>query len=204
MILDIPNLPSIQQNGSTDSDKKPKVTLEERVSRGEAQKGPTNPTTQQKSSSGNARQIYPHLNPAQQFEQQQQAKIQSEKDDASTDNDISTASKNDKTKQSTISHAEEEKIISSVLKQLAPIVEKRVAAELRRLQNDDTDKEADDDDNMIPFPFMLGGGIPFFAGPPPNISGPGQQQQQQQANGTHVSQLTGNRIENRMFADLGP
>lgn len=180
---DLSSIPPVEQNGSTDSDKTPKVTLEERISRGETPKGPTIPTAQDKSSPTNVRQIYPQINPAQQFEQQRQAKIQSE-----NDNDISTASKNDRSKQSKdISHQEEEKIISNVLKQLAPIVEKRVAAELRRLQNDDTDKD-DDDDDMIPFPFMLGGGMPFFAGPPPNMSG---QAPPQQTNGSQGADFGG-------------
>jgi hypothetical protein len=75
-------------------------------------------------------------------------------------------------------------------------VEKRVAAELHRLQSGDTDQ--DDDEDIIPFPFMLGGGLPFFAaqrgGAPPPSQGPREQQNasgqgQQQGNVQMVSQI---------------
>jgi hypothetical protein len=216
--LDSIDLSSVQQNGSNNDQKssssseiKSKVTLEERVSRGEAQKGPTIPLRQEQkqdsSSSTGVRQVYPQLSAVQQEEQNKQAKLQAGKsgkdekqvaDEASTANDISLSSKQEETKQTKdISHDDEEKIIAAVLKQLAPIVEKRVAAELRRLQSEGTDQ--DEDDDAIPFPFMLGGGFPFFAaprgGPPPPPQGPREQQtgldqeQQQQGNGPRVSQI---------------
>lgn len=209
------NLPSASQNGlSTDqsstTDLKPKITLDERVSRGEAQKGPTVPPRQEQKQDNSlpsigVRQVYPQLSAAQQEEQRRQAKLQATQpakpstDDKSTVNQTSLLSKQDENKQTKdISREEEEKIIASVLKQLEPIVEKRVAAELRRLQSDDTDQ--DEDDNFMPFPFMLGGGLPFFVAPrggpqpPPSASssqGPQEQQtprqqQQQQGDATRV------------------
>ncbi len=209
--LDPLNLSSAQPNDSSNdqqslSETKPKVTLEERVSRGEAQKGPTVPSRQEQkqdsSSSTGVRQVYPELSATQQEEQLKQAKLQAtppakdEKqavEDASTANDISLSTKQEKTKQTKdISRDDEEKIITAVLKQLEPIVEKRVAAELRRLQSGGTDQ--DEDDDFGPFPFMLGGGFPFFAAPrggPPQGSreqqtGPGQEQQ---GNGLTVSEI---------------
>lgn len=100
-------------------------------------------------------------------------------DDKSAANQASLPSKE-------ISREEQEKIIASVLKKLEPIVEKRVAAELLRLQSEDTDQ--DEDDHMIPFPFMFGGGLPFFAAPrgapPPTQGSPDQQTSQQQHQNT--------------------
>ncbi len=216
--LDLINVSSVQQNGSSNDEKsssetKPKITLEERVSRGEAQKGPTIPLSQEQKQDNSfttgVRQVYPQLSAAQQEEQRKQAKLQATQsikdekqaaDEASTANDVSLSSKQDETKQTKdISRDDEEKIVATVLKQLAPIVEKRVAAELRRLQSDGTDQ--DEDEDSIPFPFMLGGGFPFFAaprgGPPPQGFGeqqtePGQeqqQQQQQQGNGPRVRKM---------------
>ena len=192
------------------SETKPKVTLEERVSRGEAQKGPTVPSNQEQqqggSSSTGVRQVYPELSAAQQEEQLKQAKLQAappvkdEKqqvaDDTATANDISVATKHEGTKQTKdISRDDEEKIVASILKQLEPIVEKRVAAELRRLQSGGTDE--DEDEDFGPMPFVLGGGFPFFAAPRGGPSsaqgskeqqtGPGQEQLQQ-GNGPTVSQ----------------
>lgn len=166
---------------------KPKITLEERVSRGEAQKGPTVPPRQGQqqpdslSSSTSVRQVYPQLSGAQQEEQRRQAKLQATEPVKSAVNPTSLPTKQDENKQTKeISREEEEKIIASVLKQLEPIVEKRVAAELRRLQSDDTDQ--DEDEHIMPIPFMFGGGFPIFAaprgGPPPSSSSRGPQERQ--------------------------
>ena len=181
---------------------KPKVALEERVSRGEAQKGPTVPSRQDQkqdnSSSTSVRQVYPQLSAAQQEEQRRQAKLQATppvKDDKSAANQASLPSKE-------ISREEEEKIIASVLKKLEPIVEKRVAAELRRLQSDDTDQ--DEDDHMIPFPFMFGGGLPFFGaprGPPPSAQVSSDQQTSQQQNAPNQRQGNATRAD---FGGLPP
>jgi len=198
--LDLSNISSVQQNGLNNNEKpsqvtteaKPQITLEERVSRGEAQKGPTVPSRQnqkqENSSSVDVRQVYPQLTEAQQEEQRKQAKLQATqsnnanekqtKEESSIANDVSLSSKQDETKTTKdITSDDQEKIIAAVLKQLTPIVEKRVAAELHRIQSGDTDE--DEDDNMIQFPFMLGGGFPFFAaprgGPPPQASREQQQ-----------------------------
>ena len=78
------NLPATQQNNAgkpTTDETKAKVTLEERVSRGEARTGPTVPLLQAQSPSDyepspNVRQVYPPLSPTQQQEQQKQAQQQ--------------------------------------------------------------------------------------------------------------------------------
>jgi hypothetical protein len=242
--LDWTNASSVQENGfnnppnqlnnngqasqeatATSAETKPKITLEERVSRGEAQIGPTVPLRheqkQENSSSIGVHQVYPQLNKAQQEEQQKQAKLQATqppindekqpKKEISAANDVSSSSKQDETKQTKgITHDDEEKIIATVLKQLAPIVEKRVAAELRRIQSGETDQ--DEDDNIIQFPFMLGGGFPFFGaphgGPPPQVSREQQQQSsqqyapgqgQQQVNQARVSKMKAKKIHFDLF-----
>ena len=60
----------------------------------------------------------------------------------------------------------EEKIVSNVLKELAPFIEKRVSEELNRIRDG---KDDDDDEDFIPFPFMFAGPRPGAAGflPPP-------------------------------------
>lgn len=227
------NFSSVQQNRLNNNVKppqepteaKPQITLEERVSRGEAQKGPTVPSRQdqkqENSSSVDVRQVYPPLTEAQQEEQRKQAKLQATqsgnvnekptKEEPSIANDVSLSSKQDETKQTKeITHDDEEKIIAAVLKQLAPIVEKRVAAELRRIQSGETDQ--DEDDNIIQFPFMLGGGFPFFGaphgGPPPQVSREQQQQSsqqyapgqgQQQVNQPRVSKMKAKKIHFDLF-----
>jgi hypothetical protein len=200
---------SLQEATEHSAETKPKITLEERISRGEAQKGPTIPSRPEQkrddSFSTGARQVYPQLSEVQQEEQRKQAKLQATqpnnndekqtKEETSIINDASlSSSKQDDTKTTNdISRDDEDKIIAAVLKQLAPIVEKRVAAELHRIQSGDTDE--DEDENFIPFPFMLGGGFPFFAaphgGPPPQAfkeqqqtssQNPSDQGSQQQVN----------------------
>lgn len=71
----------------------------------------------------------------------------------------------------------EEKIVSHVLKELAPFIEKRVSDELNRLREGKGKAEEDDDDDddgFMPFPFMFAGPPPFFGG----RSGPFDDQQQ--------------------------
>lgn len=194
--LDFLNISSVQQNGLNNNNNgkpsqetteaKPQITLEERVSRGEAQKGPTVPShqdqKQENSSSVDVRQVYPQLTEAQQEEQRKQAKLRATKSDNTNEQPIKEESSiQDETKQTKdITHDDQEKIIAAVLKQLTPIIEKRVAAELRRIQSGDTDE--DEEDNIMPFPFMLGGGFPFFAGPPP----PQASREQQQAGAAFI------------------
>ena len=79
------------------------------------------------------------------------------------------------------------------MKQLTPIVEKRVAAELRRIHSGKSDQ--DEEDGFIPFPIMFAGGSPFFAAPRGNP--PSQGFGQQQTNGTDQKQQgNGPRVDN--------
>ncbi|CAF1323129.1 unnamed protein product [Adineta ricciae] len=119
-------------------------------------------------------------------------------DDSSVTSDISSSKQDEKRVRKDRTSDDEEKIVATVLKHLAPIVEKRVAQELRRIDEDETDQ--DEDDTFIPFPFMLGTGLPLFnepnGGPPPSEhdskhSHSQQHQHQQQTaqrNGTHQDQ----------------
>ena len=125
-------------------------------------------------------------------------------DDSSVTSDISSSRHDEKRVRKDRTSDDEEKIVATVLKHLAPIVEKRVAQELRRIDEDETDQ--DEDDAFIPFPFMLASGLPLFngpnGGPPPSEHDSKhshshqhhhhQQQQQQQEtaqrNGTHQDQ----------------
>ncbi len=177
------------------------TTSEERTTRSEPQKRPTAPfrqeQTEENSFAANLRHIYPELN------EEQRKKVKSQgtqsvriKKKRTTDEDSIASNRSarrydDKRSKKDINHEEEEKIVAAVLKQLAPIVEKRVSEELRRIENDETDQ--DEDDGFIPFPFMLAGGLPFFGGPPPPHASRHQQQngvsQEQQANGSQVSNL---------------
>jgi hypothetical protein len=165
------------------------------VARGEAQTGPTVPLVQASSEdyepSPNVRQVYPPLSEAQQQEQQKQAQLQAnqlaeeEKTKTQEETTSSTASspQQGQTEQKEeITPEEEEKIVESVIKQLQPLVEQFVAAEIRRVLRGQTD--SDDDTGFMSFPFMFGGG-PIFstsrAGPPPQGF-----QQQQQRDGVRV------------------
>ncbi|CAF3149028.1 unnamed protein product [Rotaria socialis] len=201
------NVLSTQQNGSnvqgnkSNNDEKPKLTLEERVSRGEAQKGPTIPVRQvyPQQGSGSAtriRQVYPQLNEAHQEEQQKQAKIQAaqshneEKKTTETSAAVAAATpsspSSSKEEKPETHRNEEEKLVAAVLKRLVPIVEKKVSEQLRRMQSDGSE-QGDDEADFIPFPFMFGG-APFFAppgrGPPSQLFRQQQQQQQQQQPGS--------------------
>lgn len=216
--------PSNQQNGdattaskptsderSSSTEAKPKVTLEERVSRGEAQTGPTIPLVQvapkDYEPSPNVRQVYPPLSEAEQVEQRKQAQLQAnqpastssstttteqkkpegttsteqkqeeKKSDETTSVNVSSTEKKEGEKKVEITPEEEQKIVESVLKQLTPVVEQFVAAEIRRALRGQTD--SDDENGFMPFPFMFGGG-PMFAAP---RTGPAGQASQQQSSG---------------------
>ncbi len=179
------------------------TSSEERTTRSEPPKRPTAPfrqeQTEENSFAGNLRQMYPELNEEQRKKVKSQGtqsvRIKKKKlhDGNSTASNRSSHRYDDKRSKKDINHEEEEKIVAAVLKQLAPIVEKRVSEELRRIENDETDQ--DEDDGFIPFPFMLAGALPFFGGPSPPHASRHQQQngvsqeQQQQANGSQVSKL---------------
>lgn len=167
---------------------KAKITLDERIARGEAQKGPSVPYRQESqsnsSSTGSARQVYPPLSPAEQERQRRQAQLQAAaplaaaQDGQSTSEAKAQTSSDDK---KDVNHDDEDRIVAAILKQLTPLIQKRVSDEVRRLQSGDSDDEDDDDDDggFIPFPFMFSGPGPFFAGQP-SAQAFGQQQQQQQ------------------------
>lgn len=76
-----------------------------------------------------------------------------------------------------------ERLVSAVLKQLAPLIEKRVADEVRRIQTGESDQ--DDDEGFMPFPFMFGPPPPFFMAqgraPPSSQQKQAQQQSQEQS-----------------------
>ncbi|CAF1176267.1 unnamed protein product [Rotaria sp. Silwood1] len=205
-------LPNLMQNNTkpfqqtttttTTTETKPKVTLEERLSRGETQQGPTIPIRPDQQQGGNTsttriRQVYPHISEIQQEEQLKQAKLQANqnlinekkpKEETSIINDVSS-NKQDKIKEKKeITREDEEKLVATILQRLTPIVEKRVSEELHRIHSGENDQ--DDNLEFIPFPFMFTtGAVPFFVpprgGPPPQAFRPppsptGQQQQQQQ------------------------
>ncbi len=161
--------------------------MEERLSSGEAQKGPTVPIRQEQkqdnSSSAGARQVYPQLTEAQQEEQRKQATLQATQpppEEKKTTEDESNEKKD-------ISRNDEDKIVAAVLKRLAPIVEQRVAAELRRIHSGDSDQG--EGSGFIQFPFMLSGGSPFFAaqrGRPSSQESGQQQNEGDQGNGPRV------------------
>lgn len=199
---------------SSSTETKPKSTLEERVSRGEAQTGPTIPLVQvapkDYEPSPNVRQVYPPLSEAEQQEQKKQAQLQAnqpapaasstsadeqKKSDETTSAAASStqAKEGEKKPEETTSTAatqqkqpekkveltpeEEKKVVESVLKQLTPLAERLVAAEIRRVLSGQTD--SDDENGFGPFPFMFGGG-PIFA---TARGGPTGQTSQQQAGG---------------------
>ena len=210
----VSKLTSDERSSSTEA--KPKVTLEERVSRGEAQTGPTIPLVQvapkDYEPSPNVRQVYPPLSEAEQVEQRKQAQLQAnqpaatssstttaeqkkpegtasaettstqqkqeeKKSDETTPVNASSTEKKEGEKKVEITPEEEQKIVESVLKQLTPVVEQFVAAEIRRALRGQTD--SDDENGFMPFPFMFGGG-PMFATP---RAGPAGQASQQQSSG---------------------
>ncbi|CAF4098435.1 unnamed protein product, partial [Rotaria magnacalcarata] len=210
------NVLSTPQNGSnvqgkkSNNDEKPKLTLEERVSRGEVQKGPTIPLRQVHPQQGSGsttriRQIYPQLNEAQQEEQQKQAKFQAaqshNEEKKTTETAVTAAtplpsSKQDKPEEKPEIHRnEEDKLVAAVLKRLVPIVEKKVSEQLRRIQSDEGEQE-DDEADFIPFPFMFGG-APLFAppgrGPPSQLFRQQQGSQQNAEDATQEQQSSGPR-----------
>ena len=104
---------------------KPKVTLQERISRGEAQKGPTVPSSrdQPKDSplTAGAHQVYPQLSKAQQDEQQKQAKLQATKqssepkttsEETSTARDVSASKQTDTKEKKQFTQEDEDKIVA--------------------------------------------------------------------------------------------
>ncbi|CAF3065762.1 unnamed protein product [Rotaria socialis] len=237
---------------------KPKVTLEERLSRGEAELGPTIPSSQiqeqNKQLPTGIHQVYPaeseaheqdqqklDQSQAQQKQDQSQAQQKQDQSQAQQKQDQSQAqqkqdqspdqqkqdqsqtqqkqdqsqasqssqsptlsSKNDEEKKkaedqtkseksaspnasvpeqteaTTLSKEEEEKVVETVIKQLTPLVEQLVAAELRRVLSGQNSQDADND--FVPFPFMFASSAPMFASSHGDPSTQNFQQQQQPTN----------------------
>jgi hypothetical protein len=123
---------------SSSQETQPRVTLEERVSRGEAQTGPTIPLSQvqqqDNESSPKIRQVYP---PQNQEQQQNQFQLQSSSSTATEEEPtsayISSSQQGGAQPKKELTHEEEKKIVDTVLKKLTPLVEQLVAAEVRRV-----------------------------------------------------------------------
>ncbi|CAF2156293.1 unnamed protein product [Rotaria magnacalcarata] len=208
---------------------KSKVTLEERLSRGEAKLGPTIPSSQIQEQnnqlSTGIHQVYPaeretHEQDQQKLDQSQDQQKQNQSQDQQKQNqsqdqqkqnqsqdqqkqdqsqdqqkqDQSQASQSsqsptlsstndeektkaedqtksekpaspngsvpEQTKATVLPKEEEEKIVETVIKQLTPIVEQLVAAELRRVLSGQNNQ--DDDNDFAPFPFMFASSAPMF------------------------------------------
>ncbi|CAF2244175.1 unnamed protein product [Rotaria magnacalcarata] len=199
---------------------KSKVTLEERLSRGEAKLGPTIPSSQIQEQnnqlSTGIHQVYPaeretHEQDQQKLDQSQDQQKQNQSQDQQKQNQSQDQQKQDQsqdqqkqdqsqasqssqsptlsstndeektkaedqtksekpaspngsvpeqTKATVLPKEEEEKIVETVIKQLTPIVEQLVAAELRRVLSGQNNQ--DDDNDFAPFPFMFASSAPMF------------------------------------------
>ena len=159
-------------------------------------------------STAGARQVYPGLSPAEQEQQRRQAQLQAAAPSATAQDGKSNAQSKDQANTSTknepssvpaeskekkdFTREDEERIVACIVKQLTPLIERRVAEELRYPPTGDTDD--DDDDGFLPFPFVFAGPGPIFAGgrggPPPAQAFGQQQQHQQQRGPPQVSPLT--------------
>jgi transcriptional regulator of acetoin/glycerol metabolism len=171
---------------------KSQITLEEHVSSGEAQTGPTIPLSQvQQQDNGtptNIHQVHPSQNQNQPQEQQKQSELQSsssstttteeekKKTEETTSANVSSSQQGETQQKQGITKEEEKKIVDAVFKELTPFVEQLVATEVRRVISGENDH--DNDNAFIPIPFMSAGSGPIFAtsfgGRPPQ----GFQQQQ--------------------------
>lgn len=98
---------------SSSTEAKPKVTLEERVSRGEAQTGPTIPLVQvapkDYEPAPNVRQVYPPLSASEQAEQQKQAQLQANQPAPASSSTSTTEQKKPEETASTQQKEEEKK-----------------------------------------------------------------------------------------------
>ena len=200
---------SNQQSGnnvekSSSEETKPKVTLEERVSRGEAQTGPTIPIHQAQRSdnepSPSIRQVYPPVNAQLQKEQtnqSQEPQLSSstiddgkKKKEETTSTTVSSSQQDETQQKQEITKEEEKKIVDAVLKELTPFVEQLVATEVRRVLSGET---GHDGTGMIQFPFIFASGGPILTSS--YGSSPSQSFQQQQGTnlgGVFSGSLRGN------------
>ncbi len=103
-----------QGETSPSAEPKSKVTLEERISRGEAQTGPTVPLVQvppkDYEPSPNVRQVYPPLSEAQQQEQQKQAQLQANQAAQPTSPPAATTEEDKTTKEETTTSSTTEEV----------------------------------------------------------------------------------------------
>ena len=147
---------------------KPKVTLEERVARGEAQVGPTVPLRQGQENNENAptgiKQVFPPVANQEHVETNSSNLSTASEQSKTSENNAST--KDAKPAQTasqeaiTVTPEEEKKIVEDVIKKLTPLVEELVANEIRRIRRGLSDDN--DEAGFAPFPFLFGGG-PMFA-----------------------------------------
>ena len=150
---------------------KPKVTLEERVARGEAQVGPTVPVRQEQQANQTAttgiRQVFPLAGEDQRQERSPSPSLQRSVSPSSGQDESKKAPETSGNNQSTtqqpaaeketksVTPEEEEQIVASILKQLTPLVEELVANEVRRVRRG---LSVDSDElESLPFPFMFAG-----------------------------------------------
>ena len=144
---------SVTASDTTTSTKsQPKVTLEERVARGEVQVGPTVPVRQEQESNQNRTTGIKQVFPAPGTEDAKNASEQSNKSEK--EEAVKTPSPAQETP--TITPEDEKKIVEDILKKITPLVEELVANAIRRIRRGGKDDDGDDD-GFVPFPFMFGG-----------------------------------------------
>lgn len=185
------NKPKSDEKSSTE-EAKPKATLEERLSSGAAKLGPTVPSNQEQDqnnqSSPTIHQVYPPTSEGQQEDQSKQDQLQASqasqpedqeqkqkaegenKSEQAESTDASAPKQDEAQEKPKLTEDEEKKVVDSVLKQLTPLVEQLVAAEVRRILLGGQNNQ-DDENDFVPFPFMFASGAPAFVsshgGPPP-------------------------------------
>ena len=126
-------------------------------------------------------QVYPSLSDAEHEQQRQHARLQATQPPKTDEQQagvakeaenpvLSSSSHGETHEKKDLNHDDEEKIVAAILKQLTPLIEKRVADEVRRIHSGQGDED-DDDADFLPFPFMFAGGAQM----PPQMF---QQQQQ--------------------------
>ncbi len=196
-----------QEETSPSAETKSKVTLEERISRGEAQTGPTVPLVQvppkDYEPSPNVRQVYPPLSEAQQQEQQKQAQLQANQSAQSTQPPPTSSSTTEVEKTKIEEQTKSEEVTSAT----APTQQQNEAQQKPEVTPEEEQKivesvlkqltpfveqfvaaeirrvlsgqtDSGDDNGFVTFPFMFGGGS-IFAAPQGGPPPPGFQQQQQ-------------------------
>ena len=183
--------------------KKPKITLEERVARGEAHIGPTIPLRQVQEGddepSPSIHQVYPPLNEAEQEEQKKQAKLQATQpmelsqslESVSTNKEDreEKASRAEKLEELTLSNAsasqqnqaqKKQDLTSQEEEKIVQTVVNQLTPVVEQLVLTEVRRALCDqsDHDFMPFPFMFANNAPIFAsrcaGPIPNDFQQGQ------------------------------